>query len=193
MEHFVVGERSIRLVTSLGKRLSSSDQVAGIDSRRVSSPAELADVSSSVVSDSRPTVAWWAIATDRPQASFWYSVVISLMEGFALYGAAIHSMASFSVEPCSPERKLSDRAVPLSPGTNVNSLVSFSENQHIAPSGDELDARTTPPSGVEDLHSDDGSLDDSVRSCRWSWLTSPKKTIVAQKQPDHCAQGIKNS
>jgi hypothetical protein len=145
MEHFLMVERSIRLVTSLGKRLYPGDQVAAIDSRRVSSAAEPANVSSSVVSDSRPAVASWAIATDRPQASFWYEVVISLIEGFALYAASIHSMASFSVEPCLP-----NRAVSLSPRTNVNSLVSFSENQHTAANGDELD---TPLSGIKDVHS----------------------------------------
>jgi hypothetical protein len=68
-------------------------------------------------------------------------------------------------------------------GTNVNSLVSFSENQHIAPSGDEwmlvhstfwcrgFYIRTMVHSMIPFAHVDGVGL------------TSPE-TIVAQKQPD---------
>jgi hypothetical protein len=44
-------------------------------------------------------VATTASAKDRQQAGFWSLLINSLMEGFALYGASVHTVVLFPAEP----------------------------------------------------------------------------------------------
>jgi uncharacterized protein YjiS (DUF1127 family) len=123
----------------------------------------------------------------RQNTGIWSSMLESLMDGFALYGASVHPTACFPVMLHSCERKI------LQP-TDISgrerrgfvSLVSTTaRHDGTVPSRPERDTHQAAPVGLgaaladDSLRECDGVISLHIgRSNHWNWLTLPWEAIV---------------
>ena len=124
------------------------------------------------------------MATDNAQPGFWLSVMDFILEGFALFGASLHSVRLCPVEPHPDEEIQPSSEISARERRNFVSLVPTPESQG-APSGagPETDHTRREGSEVATAGNDLGDFDHATavgtnRSFRWSWLTSRWEMVV---------------
>jgi uncharacterized protein YjiS (DUF1127 family) len=130
--------------------------------------------------NSPPDVMPSVTAAGRQETGLWPSIIRSLMDGFALYGASVHPTACFPVMLYSYEQ-ISGRE-----RRGFISLVSTTPSQDgTVSSGLERDADQATPAGFgaafadESVRGFNGVVSLRIgRSSRWSWLTLPWEAVV---------------
>jgi hypothetical protein len=124
------------------------------------------------------------MVTDNPQTGFWPSVMGSILEGFALYAASLHSARLCPVEPDPDEEIPPSSEISARERRGFVSLVSAPVSQGATSgAGPETDHTRREGSEVATVVDDLGDFDLATplrtgRPFRWSWLTSCWEMVV---------------